>query len=104
MRRWRVSVDVDSSRVERLVKALAAASIDLFDAPEAQVEPACDDEFGYLEAAFKVFLTELGEAKRSLQDALTEAQTARVELEQRLATIEQQRLTIRELSTPILEL
>lgn len=96
-------LSVEVNRIERLIQGLAAASVDLVDASANQIEVLADDEFGHLEAAFKIFITELAEAKRSLEDAVAEAQAARVDAEQRLETIEQQRLTIRELSTPVLE-
>ncbi len=95
-------LSVESSRIERLIEALAAASIDRFDAPEAEVD-VVEDEFGELETAFRLFLAELREAKESLEGAVASAQAAQAEAEKRLATIEQQRLTIRELSTPVLE-
>lgn len=96
-------LNVEGDRVERLIQGLAAATVDQFDAATEQIVQFGDDEFGHLEAAFKIFITELADAKRSLEGALAEAQAARADAENRLATIEQQRLTIRELSTPVLE-
>jgi rsbT co-antagonist protein RsbR len=91
-------------RIDRLHTALACASVDRFDDPQAQIDVKDEDEFGYLEGAFQVFLSELATTKNSLQQTLAEAQASRTELQARLETIEQQRMTIRELSTPILDL
>lgn len=98
-----MALSVEGNRIERLIQSLAAASVDLVDASADQIEVFADDDFGHLEAAFKIFITELAEAKRSLEGAVAEAQAARADAELRLETIEQQRLTIRELSTPVLE-
>jgi rsbT co-antagonist protein RsbR len=79
-------VHVDPLRIDRLLTALACASVDKFDDPHAHVAPAAEDEFGLLEGAFAVFIDELAEAKGALQRA-----------------VEQQRLTISALSTPIID-
>jgi rsbT co-antagonist protein RsbR len=98
------SASVTLERIDRLHTALACASVDRFDEPQAQVEIQGEDEFGTLEGAMQVFLSELAETKASLQRSLAEAHASRTELQNKLETIEQQRMTIRELSTPILDL
>jgi rsbT co-antagonist protein RsbR len=98
------SVPVAKDRIDRLHTALSHASIDRFDEPEAQVEVRANDDFGNLEGALSVFLTELADAKRGLFKALEEMQKSRDDLQNKLLTIDQQRMTIRELSTPILDL
>jgi rsbT co-antagonist protein RsbR len=90
------AVPVSKERIQRLGKALAAASVErLEEALKFQTDG--EDEFGQLESAFVLFMTDL-------EKALKEMETARYELAEKLNTIEQQRLTIRELSTPILDL
>jgi rsbT co-antagonist protein RsbR len=79
-------VRVDTARIDRLLTALACASVDKFDDPHVHVTPSAEDEFGLLEGAFAVFVAELAEAKGALQRA-----------------VEQQRLTISALSTPIID-
>lgn len=83
-------------RVEQLVTALSFASTDMFDHPNAQVQIGAEDEFGTLESAFSVFLTELAQAKSELRRSLAEVQA-------KLDLIEKQQNIIRELSTPILD-
>jgi rsbT co-antagonist protein RsbR len=97
-------IRVARARVDKLHTALAFASIDRPDAPDAQVTIAEEDEFGSLEGAFQLFLAEMAQAKTALERALAEMEASRNELQAKLLTIDQQRLTIRELSTPILDL
>ncbi|MBK6920059.1 MAG: STAS domain-containing protein [Deltaproteobacteria bacterium] len=80
------SVQIDASRIDRLLGALACVSVDRFDDPDSHVTPAAEDEFGLLEGAFQIFIGELAEAKAAAQRA-----------------IEQQRMTISALSTPIID-
>lgn len=80
------TVAVATARIERLLTALSCVSVDRFDDPHATIEPESEDEFGMLEGAFAVFVGELAEAKGALQRA-----------------VEQQRLTISALSTPIID-
>jgi len=82
-----------SSRIDRLMAALACASVEAFDAPEARIDVHTEDEFGMLEHSFGVFLSELAEAKRTREI---------VAQQQRM--LEEQRHTIRELSVPIIDL
>jgi rsbT co-antagonist protein RsbR len=104
MRELNGDLTVSRERVDRLHTALACASADRFEDPEAQIEVSGDDDFSTLEGALHVFLSELAEAKRGLYRALEEMKASRDELQNKLVMIDQQRLTIRELSTPILDL
>ena len=97
------TLTVDIERIDQLLTALSFASADLFDEPGARVHVAADDEFGSLESAFAVFLTELAQAKASLHRAVAEIEASRNDLAAKLETIERQQLTIRELSTPVLD-
>lgn len=97
-------VDVDATRIEVLLAALSCASVGAFDAPEAQITHQAEDMFGHLEGAFAIFLAELSASKAAEQQALAESEAAREEVTRRLLVIEQQRHTIRALSTPIIDL
>jgi len=79
-------VSVARSRIDALITALSCASVDRFDDPHAEVVTRAEDDFGMLEGALGVFLSELAEAKGALQRA-----------------VEQQRMTISALSTPIID-
>ncbi len=95
---------VAQTRIDSLLMALSYASVDRFDVPQAQLTPQAEDAFGHLEGAFALFLSELAEAKTAAKAALLESEAAREELTRKLLTIEQQRHTIRALSTPIIDL
>jgi len=98
------TVSIDAARIQSLLAALSFASLGMFDAKEAQVEVVVEDDFGYLEGAFALFIAELAAAKAAEQKALAESEAAREEVTRRLLVIEQQRHTIRALSTPIIDL
>ena len=98
------TVTIDAERIQSLLAALSFASLGMFDAKEAKVEVVVEDDFGYLEGAFALFIAELAAAKAAEQKALTESEAAREEVTRRLLVIEQQRHTIRALSTPIIDL
>lgn len=90
-------------RLDALLTALACASVEEFDAPEAFLEPRGEDDFGVVEAAFQIFVEELAITKIALKRLFADAEAARTELQTRLETIEQQKATIVELSTPMIE-
>lgn len=95
---------VQQTRIDALLMALSYASVDRFDVPAAQVTSQAEDAFGHLEGAFALFLGELADAKAAATKAFLESEAAREELTRKLLTIEQQRHTIRALSTPIIDL
>jgi rsbT co-antagonist protein RsbR len=97
------TIGVSRSRIDKLILALSCASFDQFDVPEAEVNITKEDEFGLLEGVFQLFIDELSVTKIMLGQALAESEAARDELERRLGTIEEQRLTIAELSIPIID-
>ncbi len=97
------TVGVSRSRIDKLILALSCASFDLFDVPEAEIAVEAEDDFGLLEGVFQLFIDELSVTKIMLGQSLAAAEAARDELEQRLGTIEEQRLTIAELSIPIID-
>jgi rsbT co-antagonist protein RsbR len=97
-------VEVPQSRLQRLIEALAFATVDQFDSClellRSQVE---QDEFAELETAFTIFVEDLGNAKSALTEALLKHEAANRELESKLEMIEMQQAAIRELSSPIIE-
>lgn len=95
-------VVVSAARIERLIGALAAASLEKLE-QALQLQVQGDDAFSALESTFVVFVSDLKEAKAKLEKALSETEASRNELASKLVTIEEQRMTIRELSTPILD-
>jgi len=95
-------VVVSASRIERLIGALAAASLEKLE-QALQLQVQGEDAFSALESTFVVFVSDLNEAKAKLEKALVDMEASRNELAAKLVTIEEQRVTIRELSNPILD-
>jgi rsbT co-antagonist protein RsbR len=97
-------LEVPQSRLQRLIEALAFATVDQFDSclelMRSRVE---QDEFAELETAFTIFVEDLGNAKSALTEALLKHEAANRDLESKLETIEMQQAAIRELSSPIIE-
>src|SRR5262245_11688103 len=89
-------------RLRRVIEALSVVSLGEFDLEVVAIETNHNDEFAVLEETVNIVARELADAReqkeRHLQDLL---QSQRM-LEERLATIEQQRIAIRDLSTPLL--
>jgi rsbT co-antagonist protein RsbR len=90
-------------RLRRVIEALSVVSLGDFDLKVVSIETTQNDEFAVLEETVNIVARELADAReqkeRHLQDLLQSQQM----LEERIATIEQQRIAIRDLSTPLLE-
>jgi rsbT co-antagonist protein RsbR len=102
-----MSAERDSgARLERLLTALSVASVGNYDEAQAlvNVDVAAGDNLAELEQAFLVFLNEIQSTRAAEQKAHEAALAARAELQAKLSTIEQQRQTIQDLSTPIIDL
>ncbi len=97
-------VEVPQSRLQRLIEALAFATVDQFDSCLELMRSRVEvDEFAELETAFTIFVEDLWNAKSALTEALVKHEAANRELESKLETIEMQQAAIRELSSPIIE-
>lgn len=97
-------ITVDIARVRRLLTALSCASYDRFDAEAALITPNESDELGMLEGALQLFIDELAVARATIHNALSDSERARAELEDRLRIINEQRETILELSSPVIDI
>ena len=97
-------VVVFRTRIRRLVDLFRLGSLEELDQAALALEPLVQDTFGELEVATAEFLNELRRAEEHNARTLQVVEAAREQVEEKLATIEQQRATIRELSTPILDL
>jgi rsbT co-antagonist protein RsbR len=97
-------VTIGAERLERLVTAITLASADCVDEALAMLEGDAPDVFGYVEEGFRQFLHGLRTARRSAAAAIEQLERSRLEVEQKLRTIEQQRDEIAELSAPIIDL
>ncbi len=96
-------ITVAAARIRRLVRALACASFDRFDAEEASLITNEDDDFGLLEGVLRLFIEELAVARFDAEEALRGSEAARTEVERRLRIIEQQRLTMDDLERRVAE-
>lgn len=98
------TITISEERLERVIEAVALASTGAFDEATTRIEGIEQDSFGVIEEALRVFLVELRVAKQQSEQAVSDLQTAKLDLEQKLRTIELQRDAIRELSVPIIDM
>ncbi|MBU8895628.1 STAS domain-containing protein [Corallococcus sp. M34] len=95
---------VRPDRVSRIIDVLSMISVGQYDAARTTLSIQEQDEFAALEETLNVFVRELSATRRENEDALARLEAGHRELQEKLTTIEQQRLAIRDLSTPIIEL
>lgn len=93
----RDAVPVTLDRIERIHDLLASISLGEYDPAVDRLEVQQDDRFAALEEAIDLFVRQLDRTVRQLE-------ASRDDLAEKLATIEQQRAAIRDLSTPVVEL
>jgi rsbT co-antagonist protein RsbR len=87
------TITISVQRLERLRDVLAFLSVDEFDPEKIRIPVSDDDDFGLIEETVNVFAAEFAAARRRTE-----------ELEQeRLETIERQRMAIADLSAPIMD-
>lgn len=96
-------VPIERARLDRMMTALALASSESFESAMEVLDGEIEDDLGLVEGALRLFLTELVEAKQQASAALEALTTSTRELEQKLETIELQRVAIGQLSTPIID-
>ncbi len=97
-------VEVGRGRLDRMVDVLSFASVGSFDEALEHAKVAEKDDFGILEEALRLVISELCEARGRTDAALRALESSNAELEEKLNTIETQKDAIRELSTPILDI
>jgi rsbT co-antagonist protein RsbR len=96
-------VAVDEARVERVLEALSLASVGAFEEAIALSGALSEDRFGALEESLLVLLRELKQTREEHDKAMNDLEASRRDLEDQLQTIERQRIAIRELSVPIID-
>jgi rsbT co-antagonist protein RsbR len=99
----RATLVLEIQRLRRVIEALSVVSLGDFDLNAVSIETSQDDEFAVLEETVNIVARELAETREQSERQLRQIQESRHVLEERLATIELQRLAIRDLSTPMLE-
>jgi rsbT co-antagonist protein RsbR len=98
------TVTLPEARLLRVTEVIALATAEAFDEAMSRLEVTAADELGLIEEALRIFLVELRDAKLRTERAVHDLTVTKVELEQKLATIERQEAALWELSVPILEL
>ncbi|MFP2926174.1 STAS domain-containing protein [Pyxidicoccus sp. 3LG] len=98
------TVEIDLDRLERIRDVLAMISLGEFDPAQHLISVQDADSFSSFEETINLFARQLHASVRENEQSIQKLEGARRELEEKLATIEQQRLAIRDLSTPIIEL
>jgi rsbT co-antagonist protein RsbR len=103
-------VAVDAERLARLRRAVSLAAEGAFADASAVLGFAVEDDFGAVEQALQTFIAELKIAIEQSDVALNDVIASRndviasrEEIQRKLTTIEHQQATIRELSTPIID-
>ncbi len=96
-------VAVNEARVERVLEALSLASVGAFEEAIALSGALSEDRFGALEESLLVLLRELKQTREEHDKAMHDLEASRRDLEEQLQTIERQRIAIRELSVPIID-
>lgn len=98
-------VSISATRIERLVSVIAMAStLSVEQAIEMLGTTTTPDSFGVVEEGFIMYLAELRDAHAATAAAVEQLTHSKLEIEQKLALIEQQRSEIEELSAPIIDL
>lgn len=96
-------VAVDEARVERVLEALSLASVGAFEEAIALSGALSEDRFGALEESLLVLLRELKQTREEHDKAMNDLEASRRDLEEKLQTIERQRIAIQELGVPIID-
>jgi rsbT co-antagonist protein RsbR len=92
-----------TERFDRLMEVVALASVGEYTAALAHCGELREDSFGMLEEGMRVFVSELQQGQAAREQADAALQRAQQEIDAKLALIEAQRVEIRALSTPILD-
>lgn len=97
------ALPASSERLELLMEALALASVGEYDVALTRFGEPGEDDVGMLAEGLRVFIGELQQGQEARDRAHAALQRAQQEIDARLAEIEAQRLEIRALSTPVLD-
>lgn len=91
-------------RIERIHDLLASISLDEFDPAVDLLAIEHEDRFAALEETINLFARQLDLTVREHRETIRQLEASRRELEDKLATIAEQRAAIRTMSTPVVEL
>lgn len=94
---------IAKERIERALDVLSLAVVGAFTHEDATIREVADDDFGVLEQTLNILLDELAASRRKNEETVAELRGSERALKERLEIIDAQRLEIRRLSTPLLE-
>jgi rsbT co-antagonist protein RsbR len=98
-------VQVSTDRIQRMIDVISLISLGEFDPQLTRIDTGnVTEDFARLEESLNILSRELAEARQQNEASTKRIELSRRELEEKLAMIERQQLTIRDLSTPIIEL
>ncbi|WP_437680326.1 STAS domain-containing protein [Sorangium sp. So ce131] len=97
-------IPISPSRIQKLVKLLSHVAVGDFAPDNLQIEQEGEeDAFSLIESTLSLFIQELVQSRAENERHIAVLQQVTRELEEKVATVESQRMTIDELSTPIIE-
>lgn len=95
---------VDQDRINRIIQVLSLISVGHHDSATTTIDVTQTDDLAMLEETLNIFTRELASARAANQQYVKQLEVSQKELEEKLGTIERQRLAIQDLSTPVIEL
>ncbi|ADO69749.1 STAS domain-containing protein [Stigmatella aurantiaca] len=95
---------ISPERISRIIDVLSMISVGHFDPHITTLPIQEQDDFAVLEETLNIFVRELATTRQENDETLARLAASNRDLEEKLTTIERQRMAIRDLSTPIIEL
>ena len=95
---------LDQDRINRIIEVLSLISVGHYDEATTTIDVRNTDDLAMLEQTLNIFTRELAAARQANADYTRKLEASQKELEDKLGTIERQRLAIQDLSTPVIEL
>ena len=99
-----MTMTVPVERINRIIDVISVLSLGNLDPEKTRISVTEEDEFAILEHTLNELSSELSSTRIQNQQAMEAIEKSKKDLEEKLETIEAQRLAIRDLSTPIIEL
>lgn len=94
---------MDETRIERLIAALASATVDDFVEARSHLAASGYDALGALEDAIRLFIDRLATTTAQNAHTLSELAAAKAAVDEKLRTIERQQAAIHELQASVID-
>lgn len=95
---------ISAERISRIIDVLSMIAVGRFEPQFTTLPVETQDDFAILEETLNIFVREMASTRQENDETLARLAASNRELEEKLTTIEQQRMAIQDLSTPIIEL